>query len=113
MPYEELCLLRDRLKIDTNNDKKKSGKIGKIYNCRFVPKGGCKLVLAIISMIISIITFKKQSKQHFSCAWFSSRRSCLVNKPKRASTFWERGSFMSLVYFPIVDTALRTSRQVG
>ena len=37
-------------------------------------------------------------------------QSSLVNEPNRASIFRAKGSFRSLVYFPIVDTALRTSQ---
>ena len=56
---------------------------------------------------------KKLVKTAFFIPLVSSMRSCLLNELKSASKFRAIGSIKSLVYFSMVDTALRTSRRVG
>jgi hypothetical protein len=59
--------------------------------------------------------WKKSVKTVSFMLLHSSRWSCLLNEPKRASTLCAMGLFMSSIYLltRMVDSALTTSRRVG
>jgi len=111
MSYQGLCLSRDMLKIDSKNGQK-SEKIRKIYNCRCMPN--CVTDMDVNNYIYDNIYdyLKKSVKTAFFMCLVSLKQSCLVNEPKRDSIFCEKGLFRSLIYFLMVNTALRTSQQV-